>query len=57
MNTKKSKGMCDSCGDITYIHKATNDEGSEWWCETCDPLDHATIVEVNGRTYITGLGL
>lgn len=57
MNTKKTKGMCDSCQNITYIYKASDDADSEWWCEDCCPLDHATIVDVNGRTYFTGLGL
>lgn len=55
MTSKKTKGMCDSCQDITEIHQATD---QEWLCEACDPTPTPlTLTETNGRTYLLGLGL
>jgi hypothetical protein len=53
----KLKGLCDGCEDLTELQ---TDEYGLWLCKLCStppsPIN-AQIVERNGRTFITGIGI
>lgn len=58
--TGRLRGACDSCQEVTELHGT--EQYGEWLCLSCKEViyageDSLQLREVNGKTYITGLGL